>query len=126
MVQFSCETDFVAKTDNFRDALSAILTTVHKEKDLVVTNDSDDKSALVKELKMLTKLDPDVDSQTIGDGIKFVISKTQENCQLSRIFRTTFDSAKGEVVATYLHNKTAPTIGKIGSVFVSGFSPSRF
>lgn len=29
MVQFACETDFVAKTDRFRDALSAILRTVH-------------------------------------------------------------------------------------------------
>ena len=29
MVQFSCETDFVAKTDRFKDALQAILKTVH-------------------------------------------------------------------------------------------------
>ena len=29
MVQFACETDFVAKTDRFRDALSTILKTVH-------------------------------------------------------------------------------------------------
>lgn len=29
MVQFACETDFVAKTDRFRDALRVILKTVH-------------------------------------------------------------------------------------------------
>lgn len=29
MVQFSCETDFVAKTDRFRQGLDAILKTVH-------------------------------------------------------------------------------------------------
>ena len=29
MVQFSCETDFVAKTDKFRDALKSILKTIH-------------------------------------------------------------------------------------------------
>lgn len=29
LVQFSCETDFVAKTDNFRNGLEAILDSVH-------------------------------------------------------------------------------------------------
>jgi translation elongation factor EF-Ts len=76
MIQFSCETDFVAKTDNFRDGLYAILNTVHKEKDLVWTSEKDDKSALVKELKLVASLDHDVKSQTIDEGIKFVISKT--------------------------------------------------
>ena len=28
MVQFSCETDFVARTDKFREGLEAILTTI--------------------------------------------------------------------------------------------------
>jgi len=67
----------------------------------------------------LTSLDPEVSSQNIQDGIKFVISKTQENCQLSRVFRTEFDTSKGEVLATYLHNKVNPRVGKIGTVFVS-------
>ena len=39
MVQFSCETDFVAKTDRFRDALQAILQTVHGKDQLVVGMD---------------------------------------------------------------------------------------
>lgn len=39
MVQFSCETDFVAKTDRFRDALQAILKTVHGKDQLVVGMD---------------------------------------------------------------------------------------
>ena len=64
-------------------------------------------------------MDPEVSSQNIQDGIKFVISKTQENCQLSRVFRTEFDSSKGEVLATYLHNKVNQRVGKIGTVFVS-------
>ena len=36
MVQFACETDFVAKTDRFRDALQAILTSVHGQDGLTV------------------------------------------------------------------------------------------
>ena len=39
MVQFSCETDFVAKTDRFRDALQVILKTVHGKDQLVVGMD---------------------------------------------------------------------------------------
>ena len=122
MVQFSCETDFVAKTDNFKLGLEAILNSVHGIKGL---NDNLDQSqaeklkSLQNEVKLLTSLDPEVSSQNIQDGIKFVISKTQENCQLSRVFRTEFDSSKGEVLATYLHNKVNQRVGKIGTVFVS-------
>ena len=39
MVQFSCETDFVAKTDRFRDALAVILKTVHGKDQLTVNMD---------------------------------------------------------------------------------------
>lgn len=35
------------------------------------------------------------------------------------MFKANFDESKGEVVSTYLHNKTSANIGKIGSVFVS-------
>lgn len=39
MIQFSCETDFVAKTDRFRDALDVILRTVHGQETLNVGMD---------------------------------------------------------------------------------------
>lgn len=75
-----CETEFVAKTDNMRDGLNAILNTAHKEKNLVWTSESEDKSALVKRLQLIKSFDHDVQLQTIDEGIKFVISKTQEYC----------------------------------------------
>ena len=37
------------------------------------------------------------------------------------MFKTKFNANDGEVLATYLHNKTSPTIGKIGTIFVSYF-----
>lgn len=40
MVQFSCETDFVAKTDRFKDGLEAIINTVHAQEGLIHTDDS--------------------------------------------------------------------------------------
>ena len=85
----------------------------------MVKEDEAKLNALVKEVRLLASLDPDVKSQTIEEAIKFVISKTQENCQLARIFKTSFSERNGEVVATYLHNKLSPGIGKIGAVFVS-------
>lgn len=47
-----------------------------------------------------------------------MISKTQENCQLSRVFRAKYDNAQGEILSTYLHNKMSPSVGKIGSLFI--------
>lgn len=122
MVQFSCETDFVAKTDRFRDALSVILKTVHGKDQLTVNMDqTSDQSVLdemVKSMSLVESLDPDVASQNIEDGIKYTISKTQENCMLSRVFKTQFDAAQGQVIHSYLHNKVLPGVGRIGSVFL--------
>lgn len=35
---------------------------------------------------MVAPLDSDVSSQTIEDGLKYTISKTQENVQLVKVF----------------------------------------
>jgi translation elongation factor EF-Ts len=61
MIQFSCETDFVAKTDRFRDGLGAILDTVHGQSDLVWSSSKteEDLKNLTKELNLLVSLDPD-------------------------------------------------------------------
>lgn len=69
-------------------------------------------------MTLAESLDPDVASQNMEDGIKYTISKTQENCMLSKVFKTQWDSAKGEVIHSYLHNKVLPGVGRIGSVFV--------
>lgn len=99
MVQFSCETDFVAKTDRFRDALKTILKTVHSQEGLSVSADNSTNAEqlerLTKQAVLLESLDPDVPSQLMEDGIKYTISKTQENCQLARVFKTTYDANKG-------------------------------
>jgi hypothetical protein len=69
---------------------------------------------------LTSNLDTDSpDAQSIEEGIKFTNSKTQENCVLSKVFKSTHDPAKGQVLSTYLHNKTQPDVGKIGSIFVS-------
>lgn len=81
MIQFSCETDFVAKTDRFKDGLEAILDTIHSQDHLeMIKEDQEKQNELIKEVKLLASLDPELPTQTIEEAIKFVISKTQENC----------------------------------------------
>jgi len=124
MVQFSCETDFVAKTDRFRDGLDAIMQSIHTDANTSASTDQTQDEALLshigKNLTLAESLDTDVASQTIEDAIKFTISKTQENCQLQRVLKIDWNPSDGQVAHTYLHNKVKPGVGKIGSVFVSG------
>lgn len=122
MVQFACETDFVAKTDRFRAALGSILKTVHGQDGLAVGMAQTRDPTVIEGLtavQLADSLDPDVAAQSMEDGIKFTISKTQENCQLARVYKTKYSTAQGEVLETYLHNKVLPGVGKIGTVFVS-------
>jgi hypothetical protein len=48
--------------------------------------DSNHISELCKKLTLLKSLDSDVATQTIEEGIKYVISKTQENCRLNKVY----------------------------------------
>ena len=74
MVQFACETDFVAKTDKFREGLEAILATVHAQTGQTLESDSDPTP--LSTLNLVKSLDPDAGSMTVEDGVKYVISKT--------------------------------------------------
>ena len=50
MIQFACETDFVAKTDRFRDALKMILKTVHDDSTLKVGMKQTQDQAVLEEI----------------------------------------------------------------------------
>jgi hypothetical protein len=50
-------------------------------------SDADYIAKLTKEIKLKKSLDADVASQTIEEGIKYVISKTQENCKLTKVYQ---------------------------------------
>ena len=82
------------------------------------TRDSAVLDNLTKNTLLLESLDPDLPTQKLEEGITYTISKTQENCQLARVFRGTWDPAQGQVLATYLHNRVLPGVGKIGSAFI--------
>ena len=50
MIQFSCETDFVAKTDRFRDALQGILSTLHGKEALNVSMDATRDEEMLRDI----------------------------------------------------------------------------
>ena len=80
-IEMTCETDFVAKTDKFIQGVEAVVDTLHSHgKTLQIgqshMSDAEYIQKLSKELTLLKSLDSDVATQTIEEGIKYVISKT--------------------------------------------------
>jgi len=90
MIQLACETDFVAKTDQFQNSLREIMNTLHMQNEKSITGemcgDQDYLKNLCSGMKMNKSLDPDAGSQTVEDSIKYTISKTSENIQLVKAF----------------------------------------
>ncbi len=92
MIEMTCETDFVAKTDKFIQGVETVLDTFHSHGRALQIGqqqmgDADYLGKLIKEIKLIKSLDADVASQTIEEGIKHVISKTQENCKLTKVYQ---------------------------------------
>eukprot|EP00347_Sterkiella_histriomuscorum_P020319 403338266 len=123
MIELHCETDFVAKTDKFKEGIERLVETLHKQGPSVNFHQNDisnvDKiNALIKSLKLDIPLDHDLKEQTIEEGIKYVISKTQENVRLAKIYQRQWNPSEGEILNAYVHNPELlhkVTIGKIGS-----------
>ena len=80
MVELTCETDFVAKTDKFIQGIETVLETFHSQKSLHIPyqnmGNQDFIDDLIKKTQLIRPLDGDLKSQTIEDGLKYVISKT--------------------------------------------------
>ena len=57
-------------------------------------------------------------SQTIEDGLKYTISRTQENIQLVKAFQTNWNPEQGEVLQAYIHGQTekGSGMGRIGTL----------
>mmetsp|Transcript_12945 Transcript_12945/g.21901 ORF Transcript_12945/g.21901 Transcript_12945/m.21901 type:complete len:233 (+) Transcript_12945:31-729(+) len=122
MIQLACETDFVAKTDNFQTGLREILRTIHSRDDVTATNehckDPDFLKELIASTRLVEPLDSGVASQNIEEGLKHIIAKTQENVQLVKVFQMNWNPSEGEVVHAYVHGQTqkGSGMGKIGSL----------
>lgn len=91
IVEINCETDFVAKTDNFKDLVNKIAAHI------VVTKPADVDALLASK----------IDGQSVADLITASIAKIGEKISLRRF--ALYEAAEGGLVAAYIHGG-----GKIG------------
>lgn len=91
IVEINCETDFVAKTDNFKDLVNKIAAHI------VVTKPADVDALLASK----------IDGQSVADLITASIAKIGEKISLRRF--ALYEAAEDGLVAAYIHGG-----GKIG------------
>jgi elongation factor Ts len=118
MIQLNCETDFVAKTEIFKDGALTFLESVANAKDFSAKlSDVGDASVVKKFMsnKLTKSLDPDLSSMTGEEGITHLINKTRENCTLGKVIK---QSVEGNMkFGNYLHGGPINSnLGKIGTL----------
>ena len=94
-IELNAETDFVARNELFQAAARNVAK---------VALDTDGSVEAISAAKT-------ADGETVADAITNLIATIGENMMLRRAAR--FEVAQG-AVATYVHNKTAPDLGRIG------------
>lgn len=117
MIELNCETDFVAKTDIFKNATENYLETLLQADDIEVNiADRGNDEAKEKFLShhLIASLDPDVSKMTAQEGLTHLISKTRENCNLGSLIRQ--NVTLGKKFGNYLHGNTNGNLCKIGAL----------
>lgn len=95
IVEINAETDFVARNDQFQGFVSAVA-------DLALKKECDIDSLKAEQFNA---------EQTVEGQVTHLIATIGENMNLRRIARLTVSQG---VVSSYIHNATAPGLGKIG------------
>ena len=99
--KIKCETDFVAKNNDFLDFAQNLCKAIHEKEDI---NDH----GTDQELDSLT-----INDKPLNDCLTDLISKIGENIQI--VYYKKYSSEKS-IFITYLHNKYNSNCSKIGSV----------
>jgi elongation factor Ts len=107
IVEVNCETDFVARSDDFRRAVSALAP--------IALATGGDLEAL------MAASSPDGDGR-VADLITRVSARTGEHVAIRRTHAVV---APGGVVASYVHNATDAGIGTIGVLVALDGAPAR-
>lgn len=94
----SCETDFVAGTDMFKNYINLILDSLSSKEIQKISEENMDKIKITN-----NQYEPVFDNLSLLDALKHMISKTQENCKIGVAEKFDF-SDKKYVVGTYLHS----------------------
>ena len=99
--KIKCETDFVAKNNDFLDFAKSLSKAIHENKNI-------NEHGTDKDLVDLT-----INEQTLSDCLTDLISKIGENVQIVSYKKYFSDKS---IFITYLHNKYNSSCSKIGSV----------
>ena len=99
--KIKCETDFVAKNDDFLKFVETLSKSIHENKD--IKDNGTDKD--LSELR--------VNDKSLNDSLTDLISKIGENIQI--VYYKKYFS-KNSIFISYLHNKYNSNCSKIGSV----------
>ena len=99
--KIKCETDFVAKNNDFLDFAKILSKNIHESKDINDHGTDEDLSRLT------------INKKSFNDCLTDLISKIGENIQI--VSYKKYHSEKS-IFITYLHNKYNSTCSKIGSV----------
>ena len=110
LLETLCETDFVAKTDQFQAFALGVLKTLGKADGWTPATLKDD----AKTLRMDASLDPSLQTQTIEEARLYTITKTQENVAIRRV--TPMAVQPNTVIGRYLHNTISAHLGASGCV----------
>lgn len=92
MIEVNCETDFVAKTDDFINFANKLATFVFN-------------NPTIKTIEDLEKMT--IDGESIDDYRKNMIAKTGENITLSRAEHIAIPTGKNGILDTYVHGDGA-------------------
>jgi elongation factor Ts len=102
-----CETDFVAANEKFVYFTKLFANLILEHKDEIQKEDYD----TLKIDKYFNNVDSEIKGLTINECVKYLISKTGENCQIKNLLLHKFNP-ENEVVGIYLHNTVGENIGK--------------
>ena len=105
----SCETEFVANTDHFKDFSKSLLDTVLVQSKYI---NEGDYSAIT----LASESYHQFKGASITEGLKLVITKTQENCNIK--CTSYLPISDNECVGIYLHSSPCEHLGAKGSYIV--------
>ncbi len=112
VANLSCETDFVACTDMFRNFLNVLIDNLSESKLNKISNEDLDKIKVID-----NKYETAYNNATLLESLKYLISKTQENCKINLCEK--FDYSNG-LIGSYLHSSPEghPKLGQKAAVVV--------
>lgn len=107
--ELSCETDFVSGTDMFKNYLNILLDTLSENSSIQKIQESDLEKIKISE----NSHNSNFNNLTLLEGLKNIISKTQENCKIGICEKFIINNSENITIGSYLHTspENNPNLG---------------